>query len=59
MVVRSVNEEDEAAFQAFVFQNKSMDGSDGDYDRVCPMDDMLWELKVNFIDIVHTTNQGR
>lgn len=37
---------DEDTFRAFVFGNKSMDGSDDVEDRVCPMDDMEWELKV-------------
>lgn len=54
MVVRGVNgDDDEGSFQAFVFKNKSMDGSDSEEDRVCPMDDMLWELKVcSFLECV-------
>jgi hypothetical protein len=47
VVVRSVNEEEEGLFKAFVFKNKSMDGSEDLEDRVCPMDDKLWELKVS------------
>lgn len=46
-VRRSSNADvDEGEFKAFVFGNKSLDGSEDPQDRVCPMDDMEWELKV-------------